>query len=109
MGFGLAIGLVLLAMTLGLLVDVADTAQPVQVPPDVQFPKGNSSPGRVTFSHRLHQARVDNCGLCHAKGSTAAGSVTTLKQACSACHDGKTAIGRTVVFSINECDRCHKP
>lgn len=25
------------------------------------------------------------------------------------CHDGKTTVGRTVVFPIDACDECHAP
>ncbi len=27
---------------------------------------------------------------------------------CGACHDGKTRLGGAVVFSLDECDKCHK-
>jgi c(7)-type cytochrome triheme protein len=28
---------------------------------------------------------------------------------CGACHDGKKKFGGTVVFPIDECDKCHTP
>jgi c(7)-type cytochrome triheme protein len=27
---------------------------------------------------------------------------------CGACHDGKSEVGGAVVFSLDECDRCHR-
>ena len=88
---------------------------PITRPPDFAMPKAESSPGEVIFSHRAH-AVVDKCSTCHMRDFKmqrgASGPVTlAAKQEgrfCGACHDGKTRAGSTVVFPIDECDRCHK-
>ena len=107
-----------LGLPIGLVVAVAAVAaapMPVSRPPDFAMPKAESSPGEVTFSHRAHGV-VDKCSSCHMRDFKmqrgASGPVTlAAKQEgrfCGACHDGKSRIGRAVVFPIDECDRCHK-
>jgi c(7)-type cytochrome triheme protein len=88
----------------------------VKGPPDFQVPRSETSPGEVTFSHAAHRTKVDKCSTCHMRDLKmkrgGSGPITlAAKQEgrfCGACHDGKTTIGGTVVFPIDECDRCHK-
>ncbi len=103
------------ALLAALLVAAPATAQ-VRVPPDFAMKPGESSPGPVTFSHARHLARVGKCTTCHMKDFKmkrgASGPITLeAKQEgrfCGACHDGKHEMGGSVVFAIDECDRCHK-
>ncbi|HEU4369057.1 MAG TPA: c(7)-type cytochrome triheme domain-containing protein [Methylomirabilota bacterium] len=111
-------GVAALAVALGALTAPGSTAgvAQVKVPPDFQFPKSEASPGEVTFSHAAHRARVDKCSACHMRDFKlqrgGSGPITlAAKQEgkfCGACHDGKTTMGGTAVFPIDECDRCHK-
>jgi c(7)-type cytochrome triheme protein len=88
----------------------------LKAPPDFPMPKAETSPGQVTFSHAIHRAKVAKCSTCHMrdfKMKRGASEPVTLvaKQEgklCGACHDGKTTMAGTVVFPIDECDRCHK-
>jgi c(7)-type cytochrome triheme protein len=88
----------------------------VKAPPDFPIPKADTSPGPVTFSHQRHLAKVTKCSTCHMKDFKmkrgASGPITLeAKQQgrfCGSCHDGKTTIGGTVVFPIDQCDSCHK-
>lgn len=88
----------------------------VRIPPDFQIPKAETSPGDVTFSHAGHRAKVDKCSTCHMRDFKmkrgASGPITLVAKQdgkfCGACHDGKATVGGTVVFGIDECDRCHK-
>lgn len=85
-------------------------------PPDFLMPRADSSPGQVTFSHAAHLTKVTKCSACHMRDFKmkrgASGPVTLeAKQQgkfCGACHDGKTTMQGTLVFPIDECDRCHK-
>ena len=94
----------------------ASTVAQTKSPPDFSFEKAESSPGSVTFSHDRHRSRVDKCSTCHMKDFKmkrgASGPITlAAKQEgkyCGACHDGKTKIAGTIVFPIDECDKCHK-
>ena len=94
-------------------------AQP-KMPDPFAFPQGKDSPGAVTFDHAKHKdAGNDKCTACHVKvfkfkkGGT--GSLTMAKMKagaqCGACHDGKTKVGATLVFTSDDkanCQRCHK-
>ncbi len=85
------------------------------LPPDFTLPKAESSPAPVPFSHARHLPKVGKCTRCHMRGFKMhlgqSGPITleALQQGryCGACHDGKTTMGGKVVFSIDECDRCH--
>ena len=98
-----------------LAVAASALAQP-KAPPDFPIPKADTSPGQVTFSHQRHLAKVAKCSTCHMKDFKmkrgASGPITLeAKQQgkfCGSCHDGKTTIGGTVVFPIDQCDSCHK-
>lgn len=86
-------------------------------PADFPIPKAESSPGAVTFSHVRHLAKVGKCSLCHMRdmkmkrGGTGPFTMEAMQQGktCGACHDGKTVLAGTEVFSIDACDRCHAP
>jgi c(7)-type cytochrome triheme protein len=77
--------------------------------------KGDSSPGPVTFSHRKHLAKVQRCTTCHLKtfkmkrGGSGVITLESLQEGkfCGSCHDGKVEVAGTVVFPIDDCDRCH--
>jgi c(7)-type cytochrome triheme protein len=92
------------------------TVPAVKAPPDFLMPKAETSPGQVTFSHAAHRARVTKCSTCHMrefKMKRGASPPVTLAakqegKLCGACHDGKTVMGGSVVFPVDECDRCHK-
>ena len=109
----LGLGVVLLVAAPG----AAQVKGPIQGPPDFEIPKGEGSPGPVTFSHGQHRAKGAKCTTCHMrdfKMSRGQSGPITLQakmegKFCGACHDGKTAMKGTVVFPIDECDRCHKP
>lgn len=87
----------------------------VKAPPDFVLEKGESSPGPVTFSHDKHKAKVDKCTTCHMKtfkmkrGQSGPITLEALQQGkfCGSCHDGKTKIAGTVVFAIDNCEKCH--
>ncbi len=91
----------------------------VKVPADFTFERGKDSPGLVTFSHEQHKAKVDKCQACHVKvfkmkkGTSGPLAMEKMKagEQCGACHDGKTEIAGTRVFTVaadNNCVRCHK-
>jgi c(7)-type cytochrome triheme protein len=109
---GLAI---ITALGIALLGGVSTVAQ-VKSPPDFSFEKAENSPGSVTFSHDRHRSKLDKCSTCHMRDFKmkrgASGPITlAAKQEgkyCGACHDGKTKIGGSIVFPIDECDKCHK-
>lgn len=105
----LAIGLIVAGATV--------TAQtPPPLPPAFAFPRGEASPGAVTFSHTAHR-RVEKCTTCHMRDFKmqrgGSGPITlAAKQegkSCGACHDGTTVVGGATVFPIDACDRCHTP
>jgi c(7)-type cytochrome triheme protein len=89
-----------------------------RLPADFTFPKGDGSPGPVTFSHETHVPRADPnapaCTPCHhgngfalrQSGAARHGGVTMEAmqkgQLCGACHDGKRATG------LDECSLCHQ-
>jgi c(7)-type cytochrome triheme protein len=99
------------------LLSVGPGAAQVKIPPDFTLEKGQDSPGPVTFSHEKHKAKVEKCTACHVKtfkmkrGQSGTVTLAALQEGkfCGACHDGKTQVAGTVVFSIDACDRCHKP
>jgi c(7)-type cytochrome triheme protein len=106
----------LFASALIVAVSVVLVHAQTRVPPDFTIPKAESSPGTVTFSHRVHVPKVGKCTTCHMKDfkmkrGTSGPITLAAKQEgkfCGACHDGKTTMGGGVVFAIDECDRCHK-
>lgn len=73
--------------------------------------------GNVSFPHRRHQQRLNDCQICHATFPQTAGSINALKdqeklaprqvmnKLCIACHKAKkregTATGPTT------CSKCH--
>jgi len=108
---GLSSGITLLAV-------VSGTAQ-VKIPPDFTFPQGKDSPDPVTFSHEKHKEKLEKCTACHTKvfkfkkGTSGTFTMAAMKEGnfCGACHNGKTEIGGTVVFTVEDkanCEKCHK-
>ena len=98
------------------LVAGSATAAGVTLPKDFTIPKAESSPGGVTFSHARHMARIGRCSACHMRdvkmkrGASGPMTMAALEQGrlCGACHDGKASAGGSVVFSLDQCDACHK-
>src|SRR5262249_33999210 len=86
------------------------------MPPDVSFPRGEASPGAVTFRHSSHvDPKQANCTLCHAgrfrilKADVATKTAVSTpgdrhsEQFCGSCHNGEKA------FSAKEdCQLCHE-
>ncbi len=85
-----------------------------KLPVDYIFPRGDGSPGPVTFSHQSHvDAAKPSCAVCHPKnfriletgkditGQPLQHSRFEAGAACGACH-GKTA------FAFDACDSCHR-
>lgn len=108
----------IIGFAVGLLILSPGAAQ-VRVPPDFSFEQGKDGPGAVTFSHAKHREKIEKCQECHTKvfkmkkGQTGPLSMDKMKagEQCGACHNGKTKIGSTVVFTVddkNNCERCHK-
>ena len=109
-----------LTLAVALAVASAGAAQgkgPAAAPSDFEIRKAEGSPGQVTFSHQQHRTKVTKCTTCHMKDfkmSRGQSGPITLQakqegKFCGACHDGKTTMKGTVVFPIDECDRCHQP
>ena len=85
------------------------------LPQDSPIPRGEGSPGQVTFSHQTHvdQTRPD-CTACHPalfrileKGASAGGgpirhSEMEAERQCGACHNDKAA------FGLSNCAMCHR-
>jgi c(7)-type cytochrome triheme protein len=85
-----------------------------KLPADYVFPRGDGSPGAVTFSHGTHVDTVrPACVACHPRSFRIleAGRTTSRDPirhdrmeagaACGSCH-GKAA------FGFESCDLCHK-
>jgi c(7)-type cytochrome triheme protein len=87
----------------------------VKIPEDFVMPKGNESPGEVTFSHEKHMRKLERCSSCHMRGfklkKGESGAITLdAKQDgkyCGVCHTGKLRIAGVTPFPIDDCDRCH--
>ena len=86
------------------------------LPEDFDFPKGENSPGLVTFSHELHvDPDQPDCANCHAAAfpilkvaedqrPKLAEKAMHQKARCGRCHNGKP------MFSVDEeddCEMCH--
>jgi c(7)-type cytochrome triheme protein len=110
----LAVG-VIVAVAVVPAAQAAGPAAP-RAPADFTIPKGENSPGTVTFSHARHLVKVHKCSTCHMRDFKlkrgASGPITLeAKQEgkfCGACHDGKTTFAGAIVFPIDQCDACHK-
>ncbi|MBI2528402.1 MAG: hypothetical protein HYV93_20770 [Candidatus Rokubacteria bacterium] len=103
---------------LGALFASPGEAQP-KIPPDFAFEQGKDSPGVASFSHEKHKEKVEKCTGCHTKvfkmkkGQTGKLTMDKMKagELCGACHNGKTKVGSTVVFNVDDkanCEKCHK-
>jgi len=86
-----------------------------RLPVDFAFPRGDGSPGQVTFSHQSHvDPKRPDCTTCHPalfkiliKGTPAEGgplghAAMERGRQCGACHDGKAA------FGLDNCPLCHR-
>ena len=85
------------------------------LPKDQALPRGDGSPGVVTFRHETHvDADKPNCTVCHPKlfpilkRREGAPPAPVMKHAdmekgrlCGSCHDGKAAHG------FDDCATCH--
>lgn len=113
---GLALGVGLAAGVAAAPAAPARPAPPAKIPPDFTHAQGENSPGPVTFSHTKHLPKVEKCTRCHYKSFKmklgGSGPITLEAKMqgkfCGACHDGKTAMAGSVVFPIDECDKCHR-
>jgi Class III cytochrome C family len=65
-------------------------------PEEIKLP---AKMGDVTFPHKAHQEKIDDCTKCHHKGVEAG--------ACSSCHDGEKAPKAKDAFH-KLCKDCHK-
>jgi c(7)-type cytochrome triheme protein len=98
-------------------VQLAAAPPELKLPDTFSFPKGEGSPGEVSFCHESHQSRLAAspraCATCHAtgfslrrSGKALAGAVTMERmqkgELCGACHDGKQA------FALDDCAGCHQ-
>lgn len=95
---------------------VAD-APALTLPEVFTFPKGDGSPGEVSFNHETHHPRIENnrrsCAICHesgfslrAPGKALLGRVTMDRmrqgELCGTCHNGSKA------FGLDDCTTCHQ-
>jgi c(7)-type cytochrome triheme protein len=61
-------------------------------------------------------AKLGRCSACHMRditmkrGGSGALTMAAMQEGklCGACHDGKTTRNGAVVFSLDECDKCHR-
>lgn len=101
---------------LGLALATAGLAQTLpRLPQDFPLPRGEGSPGQVTFSHLTHvdQKRPD-CTGCHpalfkilergtpAEGGPVRHSSMEAGRQCGACHNDKAS------FGLANCPLCHR-
>lgn len=81
-------------------------------PPPHAYPRGEDSPGRVTFRHESHMKGGAGCAACHPKPygmkfkTPAPGGSMHEPSSCGACHDGKKTFA---CDDVDACERCHKP
>ena len=73
--------------------------------------------GQISFPHRRHQDRLDNCQMCHAVFPQQPGAIKQLKASgklkkkqvmrklCIQCHKAEKKAGRTA--GPTSCARCH--
>jgi c(7)-type cytochrome triheme protein len=89
----------------------------LKLPDTFTFPKGEGSPGEVSFSHDSHHSRMEGtkraCATCHEAGfslgkpgKALVGSVTMERmqkgELCGSCHNGAKA------FALDDCVGCHQ-
>ena len=78
------------------------------VPPGLTIEFDGNGEGKVTFSGARHTGRGMHCSNCHyelfdtSRSSQITRADHRRRQACFACHDGKTAFA-----SRGSCERCH--
>jgi c(7)-type cytochrome triheme protein len=87
----------------------ASSAEPGARAPH-KYPRGEVSPGTVTFKHATHQRAAGSCTACHTKLFKMAAEPPRPEggmhesAACGACHDGRKAFGTK---DAESCMRCH--
>ncbi len=105
-----------LFVAMGIALATAGLAQTLpRLPQDFSFPRGEGSPGQVTFSHQSHlDQKRPECTGCHpalfkilARGTPAEGgpirhSRMQAGRQCGACHNDKAA------FGLDNCALCHR-
>jgi c(7)-type cytochrome triheme protein len=85
-------------------------AAPRRGPKPIAYPRGDASPGRVTFRHETHLGGQRACADCHPRpfamksAGPRPGGAMHESEACGACHDGTRAFGTQDAAS---CARCH--
>src|SRR5574337_25817 len=114
-----------LALACLLIVSVTPTRSLAQAKPKIPPPfafeqktkgeQGNSSPGKVTFDHKVHIDKGQKCLNCHGKDKpfkTKIGTSPDLTmkaynegKACGTCHNGKVAFSTK---EMGNCLKCHK-
>ena len=110
------------ALSPGNTVPAQPSAKPpsdLNLPEAFTFPRGEGSPGDVTFTHETHVPRVETdgdgaiCAACHRsefsirqRGKAWIGEVTMERmrhgQLCGSCHNG------TKAFALDDCTSCHQ-
>ncbi len=60
----------------------------------------DASMGKVTFQHKAHTTRVEDCTTCHHQGVEAG--------ACTSCHDAKPEAPKAKKVFHKLCKDCHK-
>lgn len=107
------------AVLIALVAFATSGSAQVKVPADFAFEQGKDSPGAVSFSHEKHRAKVEKCQGCHTKvfkmkkGADSPLTMERMKKGelCGTCHNGKTKVGETVVFNVDDkakCETCHQ-
>jgi c(7)-type cytochrome triheme protein len=90
----------------------------LRLPPDLEYPPGEESPGVVEFSHSMHVDEDEpDCSVCHrdafplvrragliAPRMTWSGEQLHEEQWCGMCHDGEESFS---VEDEDECETCH--
>jgi c(7)-type cytochrome triheme protein len=90
----------------------AKSAKPGErhVPRPHTFPRGEASPGRVTFRHETHLRGAKGCAACHPRpfamkpAAPRPGGGMHERTACGACHDARQAFATA---DPKSCVRCH--
>jgi c(7)-type cytochrome triheme protein len=81
-----------------------------RLPKPFGYPRGESSPGTVTFRHETHARGKRTCSTCHptpfamAAVRSSPGIGAHERGACGACHDGTRVFGGDDAAA---CARCH--
>jgi c(7)-type cytochrome triheme protein len=94
--------------TAALMLLLATAGVAVAVPPGMTIEFDGNGEGKVTFRGAQHTGAGMHCSDCHfelfdvSRSSQITRADHRRRQACFACHDGKTAFA-----SRSNCERCH--